>query len=604
LAGEFFFSEDVADSPCEAAFYIVPHTSEAMFKIGWGVAADRRLDTINAIWGGQLDIYCALVIATSRKAALHAERTMKLILDGHGWKIDDLPPLEGHSEFYSTDGLLYAHDACITKLLPMMQALEERTHVITARGADETTEQMFGRITSNNAGKLVSPDALLAEMISSKLRPIDIPRIIQAMHWHDYPHAITQALSDAISSKYSKYAPHANDLWLKCGAQLLQQPAQFVKVALPYGTEERNLLNLLGFIETQNVAIKDQSGEFIAEVLSALSAATMAKYAVSKGIEFRQLTFVQRTKALKKLLQEKNREELLTMIAHQLDDLDQLKAEAEEGQALNIRFGKLTMCLHNPQLISHIGAPKNFPGVLATLYFLYFDGLSEKAIIRPSHWPLHEQVHLKTFRLALSGLKMHVVNTGSASVLASVPVFQKALLVAMLDLYGACFAKDEESNSFIKEELAAIGHDGLDKYFDEEASAVFAVIRNELRKAYQHLGALRNGAPAEQLDAALLANIKALQIRLPASEIGTYYAMYAFQDVIAEFGKWVVAPSSQTEEETRPSAIQFIKHLWPLVRDEIVYHHHLFNDLLLYLHAWSAKFELEDVPEAHPQAVY
>ena len=79
--------------------------------------------------------------------------------------------------------------------------------------------------------------------------------------------------------------------------------------------------------------------------------------------------------------------------------------------------------------------------------------------------------------------------------------------------------------------------------------------------------------------------------------------MYAFQDMVWEFGGLITSPRDQAEEERRSIALQYIKGLWPLVRERIINNHYVFNDLLLYLDTCSAKFELDGVPAAHPQAV-
>lgn len=602
--GEYFFSEDVADSPCEAAFYIIPHQSESMFKVGWSVAADRRLDKINEIWGNQLDIYSALVIATSRDAALHAERTMKLILGHHGWKINDLPPLEGYSEFYSTDGLLYAHEACINQLLPMMRALEARTHLITARGADESSTQMFDRIAKSRSGKSVSPDKLLVKMITSRLRKADIPAIISSITWNSYPESIIAAFSDSLNSKYSAYASHSNELWMKCGVELLKQPALFMKVASEHGiTRDDNLINLLKFLNSNNVIIKDQDSELITAILSSASARTMVELTVSHGFDLRRLTFSQRTKVFEKIFQEKNAEALLKTFSTQLDDLDQLRDEAAALRTIRSSFSHIDLLLYNPHLIEQIRTPKNFPAVLAFLYFIYFDGLSKKTAIPAPYWPGHEQVHFETLKTALASLNNNSNSPRNHHSNDPVPVFQKALIVAMLDLYSNYLKKDAATYESIIKEITEIGCTELAQHFEPKNSVNFSLIRQELRKSHQLLASTINRDSFSHVNAALQTNISQLKAYLPLSEEGRYYAMYAFQDIVAEFGVWVTAPSNQAEKETRSAIIKYIKSIWSLICKELIHNHYIFNHLLLFLHAWAIEFELDDVPPGHPQAV-
>lgn len=348
LDGEYFFSTHVADSPCEAAFYIVPHNSAPMFKVGWSLAADRRLDKINEIWGKQLGIYSAIVMATSREAAVLAEHMMKLFLGNRGWKIDGLPPLEGHSEFFSTEGLLYAYDKCMQQILPMMHTLEERTHVITARGADESVEEAFADIVKERTGKAISPDSLLASMIRSKLRSVDIPKIVDAMTWERFPESVIAALAEALRSKYTPFAAYADALWTKFGAALLREPKQFLKIVSRYGVDsEKNLLDLLEFIGSHKVVMKEQSCEWLTEVLGALSARAMVDFTASQHIDVRVLTFAQRTVVFKKLMREKDSGELLQAIPYRLDDLDHLKAEAMDLWTLERHCSDVELALYN-----------------------------------------------------------------------------------------------------------------------------------------------------------------------------------------------------------------------------------------------------------------
>ncbi|MYM27999.1 hypothetical protein GTP58_06665 [Duganella sp. CY15W] len=603
LDGDFFFSEDVADSPCEAAFYIIPHKSEPMFKVGWGVAADRRLDKINEIWGGQLNIYCALVIATSREAAINAETTMKLILRRHGWRVPGLPPLEGQSEFFCTEGLLFAYKICMNQLFPTMQALEENTHVITARGKDQTSEEMFADIVKKQAGKSVSADRLLAKLIDGGLRAVDIPKVIDAMDWACVPDSIIAALGKAILSKHSPYAPYANDLWLRFGEFLLEEPSHFLKCVSQFGqVEEEQLLKLLQFTASHNVDIKSQNRAWIAEVLAALSATAMVEFSASNDIDLRVLTFAQRAKVFRKLLRDKSQEDLLKIISHQFDDLEQLKLEATERIALQRRFSEVDMLIINPHIIVQGATPKNFPGVLASLYFHHFDGLTEDKIIRPSYWPTHEQIHLKTFNLALRELQGKAASKNDLIMFSAGPVFKKAVLAAMSDLYATCFRKDDAHLTLLNG-LDEISHGYLMTHFDEEKSATFALVREELRQSHRRLLALKNGDYSEHDDAALKTSINKLKTYLPQVEEGRYFAMYAFNELIFDFLEWIVAATGQPGEESQRVAKGYLSGLWSLVHKEFAHHHHIFNQVLLYLSHWAAKLELDGVPAAHPQAV-
>lgn len=575
-----------------------------MFKVGWSVAADRRLDKINEIWGNQLNIYGAVVIATSREAATLAERMMKLLLGRHGWKIDGLPPLEGHSEFFSTRGLIYAYDKCMTQVLATMHSLEERTHVITARDADQTAQEMFTDIVAEQAEKSVSADNLLTRMIESKRHLADIPKIIDAMTWDCFPNSVIAALSDALSSKHSAFATYASGLWEKFGSKLLDEPKQFIKIASSYGTSnEKDLLALLAFISSHNVVIKAQSSEWVTEVLSTLRPKAMVELIESTDIDLRMLNFSQRTKVFGQLLWDEGHAELLKAIADRVDDLHQLKAEAADRRALERHCGDVNFILNNLRHIDQGRTPKNFPGVLASLYFDHFDGLVEKTIIRPSHWPGHEQIHLETFKRALTGLIENTANKSLNHLFTTGPVFQKAVLAAMLNLYASCFKKDEANNHLLMEELAGIKHTYLAEYFDQDRSTNFALVRDQLRRSHQRLLATKNGGSFLQEDLSAQTCNEKLNAILCLTEEGRYYAMYAFQAMVFEFGDLVTAPFDQTGEQRRSIVLQYIRGLWSLVRKDIIHHHYIFNSLFLYLHAWSSQFELENVPAAHPQAV-
>ena len=399
-------------------------------------------------------------------------------------------------------------------------------------------------------------------------------------------------------------APYADELWIKFGKELLSQPAQFLKIASRYTIiEEKGLLELLAFISAHNVLPKEQSSEWITEVLSALSAKSMVEFTASNHIDLRRLTFIQRTKVFRKLLRDERQGELFKVIPYQIDDLDQLKAEAMDRRTLEHHCSELEFRLLNLGRINLRETPKNFPAVLASLYFDYFDGLIESAIVKPSRWPEHEQIYLKTFRAALSGLIDNTKNENPSFLFTTGPVFQKAVLTAILNLYASCLKKDEASSRLITEDLVRINQAHLAGYFDQDRSADFALIRAGLRQSHQRLLSLKNGGPLEQEDLSAQTQIEKLHTPLSRSEEGRYYAMYAFQEMVFEFGGLVTAPLDQAREQRRSTVVAYIQGLWSLVHEEIIHHHHIFNTLLLYLQAQSAQFELKNIPAAHPQAV-
>jgi hypothetical protein len=329
----------------------------------------------------------------------------------------------------------------------------------------------------------------------------------------------------------------------------------------------------------------------------------MVEFIASTDIDLRMLTFSQRTKVFGQLLRDEREAELLREIADRVDDLHELKAEATDRWALKRHCGKVEFLLNNLTHIDQGRTPKNFPAVLASLYFDYFDGLIESTIISPSRWPGHEQIHMKTFELALSGLAESAANKSPNHLFTTGPVFQEATLTAMLNLYASCLKKDQANNHRVMEELTRIKYPTLPDYFDHDRSASFALIRAELRWSHQRLLLIKHGSPLIQEDSFILTRIEKLEAHLAISEEGRYYAMYAFEAVVFEFGDFVTASVDPAMGQRRSIVIQYIKGLWSLIHEEIVYHHHVFNSLLLYLSGFSAQFELENVPAAHRQAI-